>query len=53
VSASAADRPTGRPSTAFLGVDAGGSHTEVALAVPDGTILARGRGPGAAARPGQ
>jgi N-acetylglucosamine kinase-like BadF-type ATPase len=36
----------------FLGVDAGGSHTEVALATPDGTILARAQGPGAAVRPG-
>jgi N-acetylglucosamine kinase-like BadF-type ATPase len=37
---------------AFLGVDTGGSHTEVAIAAPDGTILARAQGPGAAVRPG-
>jgi len=36
----------------FLGVDSGGSHTAVAVAAPDGTILGRAEGPGSAMRPG-
>ncbi len=39
-------------SNVFLGIDAGGSHTDVALALSDGTILGRADGPGAAMRPG-
>ena len=35
-----------------LGVDAGGTHTAVALASSNGGILARAEGPGAALRPG-
>lgn len=45
------DRPTVR-APIYLGVDSGGSHTEVVLALADGTILARAEGPGAAMRPG-
>ena len=44
--------PTVQRSVVFLGVDAGGSHTEVALALADGTVFARADGPGAAMRPG-
>jgi N-acetylglucosamine kinase-like BadF-type ATPase len=35
-----------------IGVDAGGSHTEVAVAGEDGKVLARAEGAGAAMRPG-
>lgn len=35
-----------------IGVDAGGSHTEVAVAGDDGKVLARAEGAGAAMRPG-
>lgn len=43
--------PPDRPSV-FLGIDSGGSHTDVALALTDGTVIARADGPGAAMRPG-
>ncbi len=39
------------PSVAFLGADAGGSHSTVVIGTP-GTILGRADGPGAAVRPG-
>ena len=44
-------RPTVRPSV-FLGGDAGGSHSAVAIGREDGTVLGRAEGPGAAMRPG-
>ena len=44
--------PTVPRSNIFLGIDAGGSHTDVAIALQDGTILGRADGPGAAMRPG-
>ena len=44
-------RSSDHPSV-FLGIDSGGSHTDVAIALADGTIVARADGPGAAMRPG-
>ena len=44
--------PPYRHTVVFLGIDAGGSHTDVAIALQDGTILGRADGPGAAMRPG-
>jgi N-acetylglucosamine kinase-like BadF-type ATPase len=44
--------PTVSRSPVFLGLDAGGSHTEAVLAAADGTILGRAEGPGAGMRPG-
>ncbi|MEX2156412.1 MAG: BadF/BadG/BcrA/BcrD ATPase family protein [Gemmatimonadales bacterium] len=47
------DRPTVRPSdVVLLGVDAGGSHTTVALGDRDARVLARADGPGSAMKPG-
>src|SRR5229473_7090238 len=47
------DSPTVRPSNAVLiGVDAGGSHTAVAIGDARGRVLARAEGPGSAMRPG-
>src|SRR6266581_853416 len=44
--------PSSRPSVVLLGVDAGGSHTAVAIGDARGRVLARAQGPGSAMRPG-
>ncbi len=44
--------PSSRPSVVLLGVDAGGSHTAVAIGDARGRVLARAEGPGSAMRPG-
>ncbi|HYL21077.1 MAG TPA: BadF/BadG/BcrA/BcrD ATPase family protein [Gemmatimonadales bacterium] len=43
--------PSFRPAVAFLGADAGGSHSTVVIGTADG-VLGRADGPGAAMRPG-
>src|SRR3989449_8368721 len=44
--------PPESPSVLLLGVDAGGSHTAVAIGDARGRVLARAEGPGSAMRPG-
>src|SRR2546422_9701649 len=44
--------PPESPSVLLLGVDAGGSHTAVAIGDQRGRVLARADGPGSAMRPG-
>jgi N-acetylmuramic acid 6-phosphate etherase len=44
--------PPNRLTAVFLGADAGGSHSAVAIGREDGTVLGRAEGPGAAMRPG-
>src|SRR3989442_3246987 len=46
------DLPSSRPSVVLLGVDAGGSHTAVAIGDARGRLLGRAEGPGSAMRPG-
>src|SRR2546425_12506798 len=44
--------PPESPSVLLLGVDAGGSHTAVAIGDARGRVLARAEGPGSAMRTG-